>query len=345
MTEKELKTSIKSPEGGYFFYGDEDYLKEHYTALIRKAVIVDESLADFNEILFDNDNFSPSAIEDALMSPPMMMDKKLIKIRLSSYDALPEKEKKQFLELVPTFTTYDDTVVVISVAAEGFDAGTKNKPSSAFKVMDKNLKTVDFPLSTEEKLVRWLYRHFSEDSLASDEASLRLMIKMCGRSMHRLRGEAEKVSARALSMGLGAINAELIMSTVTRTPEEEAFMLTNSVIAGNTEAALECLGRAIRRNEPPARLLASITKSFCDMAQIFYLAAEGLDRYEIAKLLGLHHYAVKLQMDACRGASPEILDRIVELCCEADLKTKTGVAGYIPLERLICTAGKLIRKR
>ncbi len=345
MTEKELKASIKSPEGGYFFYGDEDYLKEYYTSLIRRAVITDETFADFNEILFDNDNFSTTAIEDSLMSPPMMTDKKLIKIRLSSYDALSEKEKKQFLELVPTFASYDDTVVVISVAAEGFDAGTKNKPTSAFKVMDKNLKTVDFPLSTEEKLVRWLMRHFSEDNLTADEASLRLMIKMCGRSMHRLRGEAEKVSARALSMGMNAIAPDLIMSTVTRTPEEEAFMLTNSVASGNTEAALECLGRAIRRNEPPARLLASITKSFCDMAQIYYLAAEGHDKYEIAKLLGLHHYAVSLQMNACRGVSPEIIDRIVELCCEADFKTKSGVSGYIPLERLICTAGKLIRKR
>ena len=54
MTEKELKDSVKAPAGGYFFYGEEDYLKEHYISIIRRAVITDESVAEFNEFSFDD---------------------------------------------------------------------------------------------------------------------------------------------------------------------------------------------------------------------------------------------------------------------------------------------------
>ena len=344
MTEKELKASVGDPEGGYFFYGDEDYLKEYYTALIRKAVITDEDLAVFNEISFDNDNFSPSAIEEALAAPPMMTDKKLIKIRLSSYTAIPEKDKKSFLELLPSLESYDDTVLVMSIAAEGFDAGTEKKPSAALKAIGKHLKTVDFPLSQEAKLVRWLSRHFAKDHLTADEAALKMMINMCGRGMLRLSAEAEKVSARALSMGLGNVSCRLVSETVTRTPEEEAFMLTNSVVAGDTEAALECLGRAKRRNEPPVKLLASITKNFCDLAIVSYMAREGMDRYAIAAALDIHHYKVKLHMQSCAGVSSQTIDEIVLLCAEADRAMKSGSFGYIPLEKLICAAGQKIRK-
>ena len=129
MTEKELKESVKAPEGGYFFYGDEDYLKDYYISLIRRAVITDESVADFNEICLDDENFSPSALEDAVAALPLMSDKKLIKIKLSSYDSLPEKDRKATVEILSDLPS--DTVIIISIAAGGFDPGSEKKPTAS----------------------------------------------------------------------------------------------------------------------------------------------------------------------------------------------------------------------
>ena len=40
MTETELRSLIKSgPRGGFLFWGEEDYLKKHYLAQIRQAVL------------------------------------------------------------------------------------------------------------------------------------------------------------------------------------------------------------------------------------------------------------------------------------------------------------------
>ena len=344
MTEKELKDSIACPVGGYFFYGDEDYLKEHYTARIREAVIADEELAPFNEFTFDDLTFSPAALEDAISSPPMMTDKKLIRVSLSSYLSVSEKDRERLLELYADLAEYEDTVLVISIAPGGFDGGTEKKPSGELNKISRHMKAVDFPLGQEAKLVRWLGRHFARSGLAADEGALRSMISLCGRSMHRLALEAEKVSARALSMGLGAVDARLVSATVTVTPEEQAFKMVNSILAGDTAGALESLGASKRRNESEVKVLAGITKTFIDLSRVAHMAEEGADRKAIGAYLK-SDYRAKLYINACAGIDPERIDKAVTMCAETDVKLKSASLGYIPLERLICAAGALCRKR
>lgn len=335
MTEKELKDHIKDPSGGYFFYGDEDYLKEHYLTQIRRAVITDESLADFNLINLDDENFSPSALSDALASPPLMSEKKLIIVKLSSYNSIPDKDKKEILDLLSDIPS--DTVTVFSIAPDGFDPGTEKRPTAAYKALSAVLNTVDFPLGTEPKLIRWLARHFSQRGVASDEASLRLMISLCGRSMHRLSGEAEKVASRVLAMGMNAVTPHIIETTVTVTPEEEAFRLSNAILEGNTEAALDTLARAKRRNESAVKMLAAVTAVFSDLAVIANLAAEGLDRKEIASTIKMHEYRVGIYLKASAGVPLEMVNEAVSLCADADAQMKSSQHGYVPLERLICS--------
>ena len=337
MTEKELKDSVKSPTGGYFFFGEEDYLKEYYISLIRRAVITDESLAVFNEITFDDSNFSVSALSDALSSPPLMSEKKLVKVSLSAYSVIPERDRKAFFAVLDSVSDFPETVLVIIVSPGGFDAGTEKRPSALMKALSAHIKCTDFPLQTEAKLTKWLARRFAKYELASDEASLRLMISMCGRSMHRLAGETDKTAAYALAEGNEAIDCDTVKAAVTRTPEEDAFRLANSLLAGDRAAALDSLSGSKRRGENPVRLLASVTAVFCDMAAIAHMVHAGADRRSIASALKIHEYRVGLYMKAISGIKPEVLDDALSMCAEADVKMKSTPLGYIPLERLICS--------
>lgn len=337
MTEKELKDSVKAPEGTYFFYGEEDYLKDHYIKQIRRAVITDESLADFNEFVFDDMSFSLAAFEDALTALPLMTDKKLVVVKLSEYSKAEEEDADRLYELIGELA--EDTVLVISVVSGGFDAGPKKAPSAPLKALSamRHVKCVDFPLSQEPKLIRWLARHFSERGVASDERSLALMIELCGKGMHRLSLEADKVASRALSQGMATIDPAFVRSTVTVTVEEEAFQLTNSIIEGNTDAALESVAAAKRRNESPVRVLASVTATFCDLAVVAHLAAEGADKKEIAAITKIHEFRVGLYLKAAAGVPLSVIDDAVAMCVETDAKMKSASLGYAPLERLICS--------
>ena len=337
MTEKELRDSVKDPAGGYFFWGDEDYLKAHYLSVIRRAVVPDESFAPFNDIPLDSDSFSPEALADALASPPMMTEKKLIRVILEDYGALNDKTRRELCDIYGTLGDYPDSVLVISVRAGGFDGGTEKRPSSLLKSVSACMNTVGFPFQPEGKLIRWLSRHFSEYGLDADEEVLRLMLRLCGRSMYRLSGEADKAAAYVLSESRGsAVTSEIISAVVSATPEEDAFRLANAVLSGDRAGALESLGRARRRGENPIRLLSAVSAVFCDMAAVSRLAASGADKREIAGRLKMHEYKTGLYMRATAGISGEDIYRAAAMCAEADVKMKSTALGFIPLERLIC---------
>ena len=136
---------------------------------------------------------------------------------------------------------------------------------------------------------------------------------------------------------MSTITADLVESTVTVTSEEVAFQLANSIINGDTAAALESVTRAKRRNEHPVKILASVTATFCDLAAIAHLAAEGVDKKEISSALKIHEYRVGLYMKATAGVPLSVLDDAVAACAEADAKMKSMSLGYVPLERLICS--------
>lgn len=340
MTEKELRDSVKHPGGGYFFWGDEDYLKAHYVKEIRRAVLTDESVAPFNDIPFDGDSFTPEALADAIAAPPVMADKKLIRAVLDDYGALPDKTKRELLDVYGTLGDFSDTVLVISVRAGGFDGGTEKRPSSALKSISACMNTVAFPFQPEGKLLRWLSRHFSEYGLKADDDALRLMLRIGGRSMYRLAGEADKAASYVLSHFPDGktVTAGIISDVVSATPEEDAYRLANAVLSGDRAGALESLGRAKKRGENPIRLMAAVSAVICDMAAVSRLAAAGADKREISGKLKMHEYKAMLYMRGTAGISSDDIRRAVAMCVETDLKMKSTSLGFIPLERLICSA-------
>jgi DNA polymerase III delta subunit len=75
-----FKTSLKnnSLSGIYIFAGEEDYLVRYYLKELREKIAGDEAFAVFNNPVFDGDEIDFAAIIEAVKSPPMMSDLKLI---------------------------------------------------------------------------------------------------------------------------------------------------------------------------------------------------------------------------------------------------------------------------
>lgn len=339
MTETELKSSAKNPSGGYFFWGDEDYLKKHYSQTIKANALKDGPAGDFNYTLLNEDNYTPDALAQAIATLPLMSEKRMVEVSFTDYSFLSEKEKRAFEDAVSSINDFPETVLLIVISSGGFDGGTVKRPSAQLKGLSKYLKCVEFKYQSEAKLARWIERHIKEYGLSANPAALYDVIRLCGRSMFRLVSETQKICAYAKSKNIDVISSETVSYIVSRTPEEDAFMLANSVIEGNRQKALECLNRAVRRNEPPIKLLASVSNVFCDMAAVSRYLSEGLDKQTIAKEMKMHEYRALLYIKAAAGVPVERLDRAVSLCVEAERKMKTSsFLGYIPLERLICEA-------
>ena len=207
---KELKNGV--PGGIYFFYGDEDFMKNRRAAdMKRDSVGADPSLSAFNcfEFVFGDGEFDAAAVEDALLAPPMMSPKKFISLTFSSVDSLKARGREADPDSdgsSPDVGGQDAdpggkkggksrTVIVIKAVSGGFDPGTAKAPSSFLREADRFMRCVEFPYQPDGKLTRWMERHFAEYGLCADPEVCKWILKTAGKSMYRLTGELAKTAA------------------------------------------------------------------------------------------------------------------------------------------------------
>lgn len=347
MTETELSTAIKTKTltGCLFFYGDEDYMKNHRIADLRRMVTEGaEDFASFNviEISFGEREFNLSALSDALYTPPVFSEKKLVVLSVASLDGLKEKERTSLLSALEEFTKQADgsTVAVLKVCAGGFDPGSPKKPTPFLAAAQKFMQCVAFDYQSDGKLFRWMERHFASCGLSLPAPSAQLILSTCGRSMYRLSGEIAKTAAYVASRGKTVVTEEDVSACVTRTDEDEAFLLTNCILEGNTAAALQALGVKIRKKEDPIFLLSQITRTMGDLCMACTFLSDGRDKADYARTLKIHEYRAGLYYRAAKLRSPAFFAKAATLCADTDRAMKNGPSsgdGYGLLEQLVCS--------
>ena len=348
LGEAELKNEIKSgASGGYFFYGDEDYLKSFYAAELVKSVADDESgFGEFNHIIINTDAFDGAALENALASLPLMSERKIVEMRSPDISSWREKEKNEFTDIISRLDRYPHTVFLVTVNRDCFDEGNPPKrPSAMFKTIAKYIKPVAFELQSESKLARWIERRAAKSGVSvSPDVSSRV-IRMCGRDMRYLAGETDKLIAYTLAHGENSVRSEYVPLVCSETSADDAFELANAVIAGDRTRALNALLSYKQRKEEPIAVLASVSRTVCDLLCSAIILEDGGDKKDIASSLKIHEYRAELYKNAVTGVNPDRLRAALDRCRKTDVLLKSTTLGYIALERLISTIPQLSKIR
>ena len=243
MTAAELKAKIKSGEigGAYILAGEEDYLKKYYRGELAKQAVPDEAFATFNRCIFDGADIDIREIAEAIKSPPMMSDFKLVEWRYPDIDGMKKGELEKIEEIADSLTDYPYAVLVLMPGVDGFDAGTARRPSKLAARLGKRFMTVNFEKSTDAQLISWLSRHFAAEHISAPPKALSALIFRSGHSMEVLRGEVSKLSAFAKANGLKRIGKKEI-AEVLRLHEYKAGLVARA--AGRTDPAR--LARAVQ---------------------------------------------------------------------------------------------------
>ena len=314
---------------------------------IKKAVLGDDGAFDaFNSFsfVFGEGECDIVALSDALMAPPMMTDRKFISVFFAALDSLKENQqyhqKTALLDLLREFADDQSNVVVISANGEGFNGMDGKYPSSFLKEMQKISKCVEFPYQTEARLLRWMERHFAGYGLTADTRLMRSILDICGRSMYCLTGEIAKVAAHAAAAGKIAIGEDDIAACVIKNDEDDPFGLSNCLTRGDTAGALSQLHIKVKMREEPIFVLGQISRAFSDMSIARAFIDDGRDVSDFIATTKMANYRANNAYRAANTVSPSYLAYAMDLCREADVLIKSGVSGYLPLERLICLASR-----
>ena len=342
MTEQELKIALKSPEGGFLFFGDEDYLVSFYANALKKAVCAGDGFADdFNIITIDGEDVASDMgkLLDAVMSPPVMADKKFIELKNPDLNAIAASEDRtaSLCEVIEALKVNDYSVLLITVSPELFDAGNLPKrPSNMYKKLSSMMNAVCFDFPAPARLRAWIAKHFAGDGIAVTEAICEELISMCGRSMRTLSLEIDKLTAYTLSHGEKTLTHEVLRDVACSGIEQDQYELANAILDKNKARVFESLRRHKLAKDEPLSVLNGIARVWCDMLVIKAGMEQGFGESDIAAKLKQNEYRVKLYMRAASKVSSAYLEKAVRMCNDADIKLKSTTLGYIAVERLIC---------
>lgn len=342
LDSKKFRTRAKGELfGGFLFYGEEEYLKRNALAEARRSVFPDAP-DSFNHIRLDEENYSPEALENAILALPVFADKKLIEIHGLNLTSLKDKGTGELCSVLELLRDSADTVLILYTVPSEFDPGDAKRPSKQFNTLCEVLTPVFFEKQTGDKLAKWVCAHFAHNKIVCDLNTSYALMERCGTDMFALVCETEKLSAYVLSQGRSTLTAEDIELLATKNKEIGAFDFSNAILSRDTEKAFYILSRyeAEDKTAKEAPLtLGGLISMFRLLLRISLLASSGRPDREIAKELKINEYRCALYRRSLGSRTPEDIERILLLCSEADRLLKSGGAnGYVVLSKLVIEA-------
>jgi DNA polymerase-3 subunit delta len=337
MELKELQHKIKAQDikGFYILAGEEDYLKKHYLQEIRKLTLVDEAFEIFNHAIFDGPDIDFGALREALYSPPMMSDVKLVEWKYANLDALKSSEMKALLELMEEKENFPFSVFVIMTSSDGFDVG-RSKPSKLYQTLSGGFEIVTLNKSSDSQLAAWLKKHFEAEGVTVDLASVNALIFKVGHSMQMLKLEVDKLCAYVKQNGRTALSLSDVDLVCSQNPETGAFALGDAVINKNARAAFLALDDLKSKRTDPTVIIGMLKKTYCDLVSVSLLLEEGRDADTISSILKSHPYKTKLYIASAKRVGTKRLSESLEKLQKIDKASKSGgVAAYTSIEIFI----------
>lgn len=333
-----FKQSLKDASFGgvYVFAGEEDYLVRYYLKSLREAVSPDDTFAIFNNPTFDGSEIDFSAIAEAIKSPPMMADFKLIEWRHADLTRLGESGMESLGEIVEMCKEYPYSLVAFTADEDGLDFGTPKKPSAFIKKFDNSINILRFERSTENQLYAWLKKHFDSHGVTVGLETVKALVFRSGRSMDVLANEVEKLSALAKARGKDIVTPDDVNEVASSTPECDTFALSNAILDRNRQKAYLALEEMKLRRVDPTIIMGMIAKTYDDLSAVAHLLDEGRGAKEINEVLKMNEYKLKIYISAAKRYGCERIGEILRSLSQTDAGSKYGgVTGYTAVELFI----------
>ncbi|BDG46452.1 DNA polymerase III subunit delta [Parageobacillus sp. KH3-4] len=303
----------------YLLYGTESFLlTETYELLIRTVLTEEER--EFNVSVYDCEETPvQTALEDA-ETFPFLGEKRVIVVK-NPYFFTAEKEKEitHDLKKLESYIMSPSpfSIVVFVGAYEKLDERKK-----ITKLMKEHAEVlVATPLS-EKELREWMMERAQQSGATMEENAVDALLQLAGTNLMTLANELDKL---ALFVGRGGIiRQETVEKLVSRTLEQNVFVLVEKVTKRQIDEALQVFYDLLENNEEPLKILALLANQFRLLYQVKWLAAKGYGQQQIASILKVHPFRIKLAMGQAALFSEEELMAAIRQIAEADYEMKSG---------------------
>ncbi|SFU99677.1 DNA polymerase III subunit delta [Butyrivibrio sp. INlla21] len=315
VKQKQLNEDITSGnlKQCYLVYGEEAYLRLQNRDKLVKAMGGDASSMNFTR--YEGDACDPAAIIDMAETMPFLSDKRVILVENSGFFKSGCPELADYLK-EPAEAAY-----FIFVEKE------VDRRKDIYKAAAKLGLDINCDEQDEDTLKRWIASKFRSEGKNISAGAVAFLIDRVGTDMSNISTEIEKLVCYCIdrdevtNADIEAVCANWITSRI--------FAMTDAIVEKNRKKAIDLYYDLLALKEPPAKILALITRQFNLMLQIKEMDENRKDKGTIASAVGLMPFLVGKYVAWAKNYSYKELRDALELCASNDEAVKTGKLDYV----------------
>lgn len=272
-------------------------------------------------------------------------------IDITKYD-LEVESFKNIIEDASTMSLFGDKKAIIVNNAFIFSASTKTKETKEDPTIFENYfnninpnTILIFILNSEKlderkKLVKnirkiGIVKDFNESNNLTDIvkklmedykisfSDINLLIDRVGKDIYQLNNEIDKL--KIYKIDTKTITTEDIINLTTKTIDTDIFELIEAIISDDKTKAITIYNEMLKLNEEPIKIIIMLANQFRIMYQSKELSKKGHTEGDIASILGIHPYRVKLALNKGRSYSNETLLKFIDDLADMDYNIKNGL--------------------
>ncbi|HOJ35558.1 MAG TPA: DNA polymerase III subunit delta [Clostridiales bacterium] len=334
--ETRLKNYLKEPSNVNVFliYGEDDYLKDYYSAFIRDRA-VDPAFSAFNLHGFEADEMDISSVWDCATAYPLMSERSCVFIKGMKLAALKKdavEDIKRLISEIPDFCT------LIVKAEEGAE---EEKRNAAVKDMVGAFSKAGIAACLSKRQTNSIVTLImngakSRGSSITKEAAAYL-VEIVGDDLLVLMNELTKLAAFA---GKDGITKEIIDKVAVKSVEASIFDLSAAIIEKNSDKAYRILSALKLDKVSPQMIIGTLSSYFADL---YRAKVADKERAGLSNIISAYDYkntAFRLEkaMKAAGKIGMKSIRKALENLTEADSKIKsTGADSFIVIESLVAS--------
>ncbi|MCA9766117.1 MAG: DNA polymerase III subunit delta [Carnobacterium sp.] len=304
----------------YLVLGTESYLNRTLRETFIYSILKEDEI-DLNLGIYDMSEVPlGTALEDA-ESIPFFGDRRLVIIDHPLF-LTGDKNKAKLEHDMKWFENYvlkpsETTTLVIFAPYEKLDERKKIS-----KLLKKNALIIETTTLSEKEMRSYLKTTIENEDFTVSSEAFELFVQLTDANLSVAMSELPKLLL--FGQDKKRITKEAVSQLITRSLEQNIFSLNDYVLKKKVGPALELYHDLLLQKEDPIKINAIMTSQFRLLLQVKILEKKGYQQGDIAKMLKVHPYRIKLSIQHMRPFSKKVLSDAYNGLIETEYRLKTG---------------------
>ena len=301
----ELKASLKLKiEKTYLISGDDRYLC--YDALKKIEDSLAITIKDMNAVTLSGEQVSAKDIVDSANMYPFGDMYRLVVVK----NFAPAKNKAEFETIQKYVSTPLDSTVLVFF----------NPDSAEFFKGMKDITPVDCSKIDAKTISAFVKNFLAKNEISSTEETIEKLIMYCSSDMARITNELEKLSAYVAKTKV--LTTQVVEEFVVQDKEYQIFQLAEFIAKKDAKNAIDLVDSFMVKPGSAFTILSPLYNNY--RRALFVSINSTKTSAELATLLGIKEFAVKMLKNQVACFSPKQLKQIVDMIADYDRKIKVG---------------------